>query len=384
MTAQGGERPLPQLHFQTAPVTVVIMSTAEWPYPVGAIEGIGEALAARLQLYDVIDTNDLLLSTASNFHAMVADTSSLEIVTQWRRMAALLQVEGVDPQIAEALVYGGIRTVEELAWKDRATLTSIFATAAGANRLPASPTDDQILCIVRDATLINSTGFIAGVVLDEAGSSAPGATVRYGSVSATTNERGRFRLLRIPLGRLSALYIDAGDAGIFSESEPRIAVDNETISEQAFQCGVTATPLEDLDEFNGDTLPPFNGPPITTDHKEDAFPRDGDLLYIQRFYDDGTHAKLVSWLRAFVNGRFVVRTYKVELTNLPGESAVSDIIRSTAGELKKTRIRRTRVATYRQIYGALKRKEEEGWKPASSAEIIEYLNTVMRREQANE
>lgn len=95
-----------------------------------------------------------------------------------------------------------------------------------------------------------------------------------------------------------------------------LALDTELHHEHLFRLDDQAA-VKDMDEFSGDSLPPFNGRAVTSKLHAAEQIREGELLFVESFYKDGKHAKLASWFRCLIDGRFVIRTYKAPLSMLP-------------------------------------------------------------------
>ena len=325
------------------------------PYPVETLEGVGPAIAAKLSHWGIIDTHDLLRHSLDTVHKWVHDTASLAMVRQWQVMALFLEIKCMDRQWAEALATGGITSVEELSRAGLKQLQAVFANAQAEHRIRDLPDVESILNMVRDATVIHCSGKLSGRIIDQSGAPVAAASVRVGDAKACTNERGRFCLFRIPLGRSSPLQISHETDGRFEIANPPVALDTELHHEHVFCLDDQAAAEADMDEFYGDRLPPFNGRIVTSKlHDADAL-RDRELLFVESFYKDGKHAKLASWFRALIDGRFVIRTYKVPLSMLPEACELKTTLVHCRGKLLLRRMRHGQVEHYRRLIGAMHR-----------------------------
>ena len=93
----------------------------------------------------------------------------------------------------------------------------------------------QIAEMIKDAAILRYTGLLAGTVIDSQGGALAGATLRVGPVHGETDAHGRFRLLRIPLGRAIALEITHPDFGTLIDEHPKIATDIGVVGGGVFQ-----------------------------------------------------------------------------------------------------------------------------------------------------
>jgi hypothetical protein len=323
------------------------------PYPVETLEGVGPAIAARLSRWGIIDTHDLLRHSSDRVHKWVRDTASLAMVRQWQVMALFLEIKCMDRQWAEALATGGISSVEELSRAGLEQLQAVFADAQGEHLIREVPDAESILNMVRDATVIHCSGKLSGRITDQTGAPVAAASIRIGNAKACTNERGRFCLLRIPLGRGSPLLVSHETHGRFEIANPPVALDTELHHEHIFCLNDQAAAVGDMDEFYGDRLPPFNGRVVTSKlHDTDAI-RDGELLFIESFYKNGEHAKLASWFRTLIDGRFVIRTYKVPISMLPEACDVKATLQYCRSKLIRRQMQHSQIEHYRRVIGAL-------------------------------
>jgi hypothetical protein len=311
--------------------------TIEGESPVTLIEGLGPATATRLAATGIHFVLDLLRLTPQALHSIVATTHSLEQVHHWRLMANLLEIEPMTPQWAEALVAAGVGTVEELSRRDLSWLAQAFAQAQSSGLIPDVPSSDQIGEMQRDATAVFYTGSLTGTVVDSNQAPVVGARVRLGFLETVTNSRGRFRLVRIPLGTTPPLEVLAPSLPPLSVAAPLITADPEAVVVQVFRlapASANSTQSLSLSEFDGDLLPAMSGLPVKTEDQDPAQLRQGDIFMVQKFYKRTPDAMLVSRFRDFRAGEFVVRTARVPTANLPNGIAVKDhvTLRATAFE----------------------------------------------------
>jgi hypothetical protein len=78
------------------------------------IVGIGPVIAGKLNAAGVWSIFDMLAVSFADVYGPVRSIASATEVRNWIRMATLLQVAEVTPQLAEALVRHRVTTIEEL------------------------------------------------------------------------------------------------------------------------------------------------------------------------------------------------------------------------------------------------------------------------------
>lgn len=290
--------------------------------PITIIEGIGPSRAEALASIDVFNIFDLLRCTVLQLHETVRDTAPKEQVQLWWNMASMLQVEEVNPQWAEGLVRGGIDSIGKLASKQIEDIQTVLAKAKDKRLIPNVPTITQIFSMIRDAVVIQHTGVLTLTIRNPDGNPVVNATTSIGRISQKTDERGRVRLLRIPFGPPTPLRIEHEDYGTLIINNPQINFDHLLIGVTVLNMpnrGDDSSSIQSLSEYNGDELPLPGSQPrkeITLSANE---LREGDLLRIHRFYKSTSDVQLISMLRDYVNGEFIIYQYRVPISsfNLP-------------------------------------------------------------------
>jgi len=287
--------------------------------PVTVIEGIGSSSAEALASIGVFNVFDLLRGTVAQLHSAVNHFASEMQVSKWRDMSSLLQIVEVTPQWAEGLTSGGIDSIGELASKNVEDVQDILTKAQDDGLIPDVPTVSQIAAMIRDATVIQHTGVLTLTVRNQDDASVVGATASIGTISSNTDQRGRVRIIRIPLGSPIPLRIEHEDYGT-------LLIDNPPIIPDHLAIGVTVLVMpnpgdsEDssthhLSEYNGDELPvPGNHPrkEVTLSAGE---LREGDLLEVRHFYKLASDVQLVSMLKDYRNGEFIAYQYRVPISS---------------------------------------------------------------------
>jgi hypothetical protein len=286
--------------------------------PVTVIEGIGPATSQLLNDVGIFHVFDLLRATATQIHRVVGTVTTEEKVAEWQMMARFLQIDLMTPQWAEGLVREGIESVEELSNKSIYDVESALTNAQTEGYIPDVPNPEQIVDILRDATVIHHTGALMLTIRDSSRIPVQVATVDIGGVSEETDSHGRVRLIRIPLGIPQTLRVQHSDFGMLVLHDAPVSGDSTSI-------GVTRLTLpnrgdpEDafthvLSEYEGDEIDTVINMPFKAVVLAESDLRNEDLLMVQQFYKSSPDIKLVSLLRDYKKGEVVVYQYRVPLS----------------------------------------------------------------------
>lgn len=307
------------------------------PYetPLTYIEGIGPVTERALQDINLFYVYDLIRAAAEQIHPGVANTHSLAQVRRWRAMAILLQVEAINHQWAEALVRAEVSSIEKLKGSSPTVLEQIFKDALEARIIPSVPSRDEIATILLDATTIHHTGGINGTVRDSAGQPLAEVEVRLGPARAATDARGRFRLIRVPLGRTHYLILKRKGFHVETIKNPALTSNNDLISVHLFTMRRTPDDPgvgERMSEYDGDTLPELAEFSFSTRQMDPATLRDRDIFVLHRFYANGTDAQLVSKYLDYEDGKFYALHYRVPSARLPPGTALRSTYRYQEGK----------------------------------------------------
>lgn len=301
--------------------------------PITTIEGIGPATAERLEAVDVERVGDLFFVSDAEVHRVCADVASLDEAASWRQMAALMEVEGIDAQRAEALVSGGIETVEELAGKRLSALLEIFQAAIDSGRLAALPETDDAARMLAAATRIEMGAVAMGTLVDGDGSPVAGATLRAGWRTALSDAGGRFRLAGIDPGLNPGLRIER-DGAAPQWIETTFIYDTRLVGGPTVVLPADAP--SGLDEFEGDALPPFEGFPVRIVRFESDAPREGEVLRVQGFYASADDVRMASIYRAFEAGEVIVRKARLPVSGFVGDPPLmGEIYLYSEGRLRR-------------------------------------------------
>jgi hypothetical protein len=171
-----------------------------------------------------------------------------------------------------------------------------------------------------------------GTVLDSAHTPVSGVKIRLGGIETETNNRGRFRLVKIPLGSTPPLYLWKDSYATLRVDQPPISSDPDTVATHTFL--LTTSNADDqtstrLSEFHGDRLPSASGYSIRTEKVGSNALRKGDVLMVQKFYKREPDALLMSRFRDYEDGEFIVTTVRIAMSELPSNIEEKDHVKVT-------------------------------------------------------
>jgi hypothetical protein len=340
---------------------------------VSAVEGIGPARAAALADAGVWTVYDLLRVPLAGLVGAAGSSVSSDEVLAWRRMAALLQVDEVTPQWAEALLRGGVETVDELSRRRLDAVDALMATAREQGVIPETPTVVQIAEMLKDAAVLCHTGLLAGAVVDPEGGALANATVQVGPSRSDTDEHGRFRVLRIPLGRPVALQITHADYATLRVEHPSIAADIGVLTAATFRmeaAGPETGEAATLSELEGDAIPATYRSARRVVLPPDQL-RNGDILVVREVSSSAAEVQLVSRMKSFRDGELLVHTVRLPSSALPADVRVKDQFHVSNGQL--IRVEMTAGALHRRKIRARLKKAFAGRPRPSTDEEVRAL-----------
>lgn len=313
--------------------------------PISTILGIGPRRQSELQDAGVYSVGDLLTVSRSYLEKAVPGSGG-EQIREWQDAASLLQAVGMTPHRAKELLAAGITSIGELSTLEFARAKKIIAGTTGRSR--NAPTDTELSEILRDATVIRHSGTLNLAIRARDGKAMANARASIGPASATTDRRGRARLIRIPLGTKVPLVVDHPQLGTFECSDPPVLPDSSIRAGAVFELGRNnLVPGRRLSEYRGDTLSIAQGVQSSVETLAEDALREGDLLAVRAVRK--TAVRLVSFLRDFLKGELVVYEYKVSPDRLPSPPTVGQGYLYRKGQLKPHRVDPAAVALYRNL-----------------------------------
>lgn len=318
------------------------------PVDIGVLDGMTPPLANALRALSFHTTADIL---RANRRAVAAAVPGLTVeqLRSWQVFAQILEVNGMTPAICNAAVSAGISSLDEFASRSLTQLRLIVASVPPGGVMP---TDDDLVECLKDAVRLQSGGVINGTVVDKDGIPVEGVLARCDTIKATTDPRGRFRQTRLRLGAQLTLVLEHPQFGVKTIRDVS-AVRLLALQGSRFAFSSRRTKPGALSALRGDRLPPLGSAPIRVD-AQTGLPAPNDILRIVSRYANND-VRAASRFLDFVEGAFVVRTYRIPLADLPvGVQSEDDLLRED-GPWVRTKVSARQIARRQRLIAA-KRK----------------------------
>jgi hypothetical protein len=352
--------------------------------PLGSLAGLSAGVASKLRRAGLFVVGDLLRVSSSQLRSIAGARVRASDARRWRSIASLLQVEGLSPAAARTLFQSGVESIDTLHTQSFEALATVLETASRREGLARMPTPADIAAVQRDSAVISHCGAVAGTVRTSDGKPVSGVEVRCGPARVTTDRRGRFRLLRIPLrSRCHAILLQHPRFGMTVVDPAPIVPDSRAVSLTTLVLGAAGPggSARVLRERDGDRLPPFNGLPVREERisLSDVDPR--DLFMLRRLPASGTEAELLSRFRSFAAGEFIVIVCRVPRRGLPRDARAGEHFRLEQGKLARVRVSDAGMAfrrRLRQVTGVLGKRPRPRT-PMEHAAALRDLSTRLRQ-----
>jgi hypothetical protein len=323
------------------------------------IEGIGSVRAAALKEAGISTIAEMFRAGPRRVHGLCQGAGARQ-VGKWFCSGMLLRITSLDPDVAEALTEGGIRSIKKLANVDLRKLEEAVAAWNQAGRLTKMPTLYELASFQREAGRLQQTGMLSGRILNRGGEPLTDVLVDIGERETLTDKTGRYAFDQVPAGTVRLEVQVAG-------RRERLSLGRHVIKPGKLTgpvlCRIPQTPENTLTttfshELDGNlVVNRASTKPKLSYLTLNEF-RDGTHFEIRHLREDGT-ARILSLFVLRVGQTIHIQRASVPVTQLPGGVAVGDILVLASGRLQKTNLSRADVAE-------LKRKRwEETHKPAS-------------------
>lgn len=309
------------------------MSTHVFRQPPSVIQGIGEVYAAALTNAKVTTLAQMLRLSPEHVQRRVP-AASMRQVKSWFAAAWLLRVEGVDPDIAEALVEAGINSVNDLADAGLQTLERAMSTAVERNKLQSAPSLYRLAEVQRSASRLRSTGSIHGTVTNFAtGEPVAGAVLSSSNHRTETDADGYFELHGIASGKAS-VSIKSGLRGaspypVFVKTDHLVGPIKVKIAASA------ARKREAVRESDGAFISPGRTTTVTLITRSiEEMPND-TYLRVREISESGA-VRLLHLSRTRIGPEIQAERVEVKATSLPKGANVGHILHYQDGVLQLT------------------------------------------------
>jgi hypothetical protein len=299
------------------------------------IEGIGPQHTKALAGAGVETIADLFAARARKVARLLPGLSHAQVGALFCA-ATLLRVEGVTPDLAEAFVAAGIRSVASLADAGLQTLENAARTARAANRLHEDFSLYRLSELQRNAWRTRDAGMLAGRVLDKTGQPIDGAVISIGRQKMTTDTTGRYAFDRVPAGRVDTEIQLPGRARALHLAPRQIEAARllgpivHTVGDPPAQpLAVVA-----LDELDGVLI----APSAHTDSREVTLPlgefRQGTHFLLREI--SGNTARLLSLYKKRRDDVILIDRLQVPTSELPAGAKTGDVLILDSGKLVAT------------------------------------------------
>lgn len=291
--------------------------------PIETIEGIAEERGTLLKEAGVFCVEDLLAANESLLWRDLKKNEGFPIASlaTYVGAARLMQVDGLDGQMAEALTRAGRGSLQRLAAPAPGQIVEDIAAAKEAGIIPSTIDLDTAINWQKDALRVGLMATVHGEVRDEKGP-VEGATVHVGHEKALTDSQGRFWLPRLPEGSHTAVVTAAGH--LRRELPVRTAVSRLTRATVTLEAGEQEA--ASLDESKGQPIRTFSSDDrIAMVDTELSALEEGAPLRVVRRMSNGT-VRLVGLHRKRVGNRVEVSRLTVHANSVPDRFEKGDVL----------------------------------------------------------
>ena len=291
--------------------------------PIETIEGIAEERGRLLNEAGIFCVEDLLAANGAILWRDLKKTEGFPVASLATYVATsrLMQIAGLDGQMAEALTRAGRGTLQRVAAPAPAQIVEDVAAAKEAGVVPGTIDIETAINWQKDALRIGLMSTLHGEVKDESGP-VEGATVHVGHEKALTDAHGRFWLPRLPVGTHTAVVTAEGH--LRTEIPVRTSVSQLARATVTLESGEQENTL--LDESKGQPIRTFGSDDeIAMVDTELSALEEGAPVRVVRRMSNGT-VRLVGIHRKRVGNRVEVSRLTVHANSVPDRFENGDIL----------------------------------------------------------
>ncbi|MCK6545930.1 DUF4332 domain-containing protein [Myxococcota bacterium] len=299
------------------------------------IEGIGPAREEVLRRAKITNLAELFRAGAPRVHRLIPGASA-EQVGEWFCKGALMRVEGMTDDLADALVTEGIRSVHALADAELGALEAAAKKGRESGRLRAAPDLHALSALQKRAWKLAGSGMLAGRLCDRNGRGIAGARVIAGDREQHTDEAGWYAFDKLDAGRIRVRIelerrpfpLDVGEVEIR---------DGKLTGPLRHRCSRDPAPsrLPVVRELDGHLIANTRATDVQLLTRPLEELPEGSLVQVRTLGADG-HSRLMSFFKERTGNTIIIPRARVKREELPAGAAVGDVLRWAAGRLEAT------------------------------------------------
>ena len=317
------------------------------------IEGVGAARGAALAAAGIKTIAEFFRAGPRKVHALCPNATARE-VGEWICQATLYRVKGVTPDLAEALVKAGIRSVGRLASAELADVEAAVVKARASDRpslsLSMAPTVYNLARIQQAAWKLEGSGMVVGRLLQQRGGQPiRGALVALGEQDTTTDDQGWYAFEKVAAG-LARVRISIEGRPFPLELKPREVAAGKLTGPIVLHIAPAPSgrpPLPVIREIDGSLIANSKATRVQLQWKALEDLPEGTCLLVRHFGKDGL-ARLLSFYKEQVGRVIYVTRARAKPEELPPGAKVGDVLRRAGGRLEATSLTPADVAAQKR------------------------------------
>ena len=295
--------------------------------PPSTIKTISKATTTKLRKLGIHTISDLLRVYPERLRKALGSGFTLDQISSWCNTARMLQISVMTPDLANALILGKIYTVDGIHNKNLTELRKVFVKARDDGIITDVPNDLSIATIMKESAVLDFTGALNGTIKDEKEQPIANAHVHVGNEHEITDERGRFRIIRIPFGVNSTLVVV--HPKYCRAWFPLKKVNRSTfVGGEVFKLKRLKKGRQPsngvLMEARGDILPPLGSSHVNLRESQRQKLLDHDIFVLAEFSADKNRVKLVSKLLVYEDGAFWLPYVWIPISDLGTDADIGN------------------------------------------------------------
>jgi hypothetical protein len=319
------------------------------PVQLSELTFIPQPVRNKLRRHGFGTSADLLRTRTVRLARRLGGAVTIADITRWQIVCSTLEIEGMTLPWARVLGEQGNIAARDLARRKLSKIIDLFAQARQRGDVANVPDADVVAAMMVDSARIDTGGVLNATIWDRNDRPIRGARVRCTGVEATTDAKGRARLLRLPLGQPVEVTIDKTGYAPLRSKLPSLAGPNVP---EAYRFSLkrgrasTKPSKRMLSEFDGDVISVRNGQRVQLVEVKNRRVRERDILHLFERLRNG-EVKLSSRYKELRDGQLTIPVWQLPSTALPQGAAVGSDYRVTSGVLQPVEVTARRLARWR-------------------------------------